>query len=100
MNTEIFRGLLGVGCVFFAGLLASFALLLLVDALCDSVAHWLKERRRRHLARLQAERDARSQQLRRTILALDQQLAADRDEASRQMAKVALLVSKKEPPST
>lgn len=98
MSTAIFRDLLDVGCVFLAELLLGFSLLLLVDALCYMRSRWLKERHKQHLAELQAERDVRSQQLRRSVLALEQQLTIDRDEISRQMTRITLLESRRTPP--
>lgn len=49
--------------------------------------------RRRRIARIEAELDAKSEELRRTILGLAEQLAVDRDEASQQMTRAAYLAS-------
>lgn len=56
--------------------------------------------RRRRIARIEAELDAKSEQLRRTILSLAEQLAAERDEVSREMTQQAFLSSGRTPPSS
>ncbi len=55
--------------------------------------------RPRRIARIEAELDAKSEQLRRTILNLAEQLAADRDEASKAMTRRAFLTSGVTPPN-
>lgn len=55
--------------------------------------------RQRRIARIEAELDAKSEQLRRTILNLAEQLAAERDEVSRKLTEQAFLASGKTTPS-
>lgn len=56
--------------------------------------------RQRRIARIEAELDAKSEQLPRTILNLAEQLAAERDEVSRELTEQAFLASGKTTPST
>ncbi|RRJ85682.1 hypothetical protein EG850_12225 [Gulosibacter macacae] len=65
----------------------------------EYVVDVLAARRRRRIARIEAELDAKAAELRRTILALADQLAAERDEASRAMTRAAFLASGATPPS-
>lgn len=95
MNPEIFWHALGAGICFFAWTLVGLVLYLLIQILVESIRDWAKERRRRRIARIEAELDAKSEQLRRTILSLAQQLADERDEASRKMSREAFLASGK-----
>lgn len=77
---------------------AGVALLVAVTALvvwCVSEALWdeyeaWQERRR---ARVEAELDAKSEQLRQTILSLADDLATDRDEASKALTRAMFLTT-------
>jgi hypothetical protein len=67
--------------------LLALTLYLVLVFLLDEIAR----RRQRRLARIEAELDAKSEQLRRTILSLAEQLAADRDQTAREMTRQAFL---------
>ena len=98
MNPEAFWHTLGIGSCFLAVTLLSLALCFLINALVEGVGWWVAERRRRRIAQIDAELDAKSEQLRRTILSLAEQLAAEQGEASRQMIRAAFLVTGKTTP--
>lgn len=59
----------------------------------DAITDWLAQRRRRRIARIEADLDARAEELRRTILALAEQLAAERDAVSARMASAAAVAN-------
>jgi F0F1-type ATP synthase membrane subunit b/b' len=76
--------------VFVAIVLVAAACILvwaLIDLASDLCADW----RERRAARIEAELDAKSEQLRKTILELAEELAQDRDEASRQLTRAMFL---------
>jgi hypothetical protein len=58
----------------------------------------LSLRRQRRIARIEAELDAKSEQLRDTILAIAEQLADEREQTSQAMHLAALDAAKKAPP--
>lgn len=100
MNPETFWHALNAGGFFLGATLVCVTLVLLIPTLVEAVTYWAEQRRRRRIARIEAELDAKSEQLRRTILGLAEQLADERDEASRQLARAAFLASGKAPPSS
>lgn len=63
--------------------ITAFVALCVVEVLWDEYEAW-QERRR---ARIEAELDAKSEQLRQTILSLADDLATDRDEASKALTR-------------
>lgn len=99
MTAETFWHIVDLALVLFGGTLAGLVSLLLIQTLIESITYSIKQRRQRRIARIEAELDAKQEQLRRTILSLAQQLAAERDETSRQMARAAFLTSGKTPPT-
>ncbi len=58
-------------------------LVLLILSFIDIVISRVSAYRRAHVARIEAELDARQAELRQAVLALAEQLAADRDETSK-----------------
>lgn len=64
----------------------------------ESLGDWLSLRRQRRIARFEAELDAKSEQLRDTILAIAGQLADAREQTSQAMHRAALDAAKKAPP--
>jgi hypothetical protein len=86
-----------VGLALWVGLVG-WVTLLFVQIAVENITDWLDERRRRRIVRIEAELDAKAAELRRTILGLAEQLAAERDEASRAMTRAAFLASGKTPP--
>lgn len=81
-----------VTSVFVAIVLVTAACILvwaLIDLANDLCADW----RERRAARIEAELDAQAEQLRKTILELADELAQDRDEASRQLTRAMFLTS-------
>lgn len=98
MNPETFWHAISVACFFLCGTLLGITLYLLVQLFVEDVAQWMKERRERRVTRIEAELDAKSEQLRRTILSLAEQLVAERSEAARQMTRHAFLTSRRTPP--
>lgn len=69
--------------------ITAFVALCVVEVLWDKYEAW-QERRR---ARIEAELDAKSEQLRQTILSLADDLAADRDEASKALTRAMFLTT-------
>lgn len=69
--------------------IAAFVALCVVEVLWDEYGAW-QERRR---ARIEAELDAKSERLRQTILSLADDLAADRDEASKALTRAMFLTT-------
>lgn len=67
--------------------------LIVVSLLITAAVDEIKDRKRHRRARLEADLDRKQEELRRTILRVAEGLAADRDEASRQMARAAFLSS-------
>ncbi len=67
--------------------ITAFVALCVVDVLWDEYEAW-QERRR---ARIEAELDAKSEQLRQTILSLADEIANDRDEASKALTRAMFL---------
>lgn len=78
-----------------AGLVIVFVTVAAVAAWCVfEVLHEQSiEWRQRRLARIEAELDQKSERLRSTILGLAEDLAADRDEASRALTKAMFLTT-------
>lgn len=73
-------------------------LYLLVWELFDVFVAWKKSRQQQRIARIEADLDRAQDELHQTILALAEQLAADRDEASRALTRAAYLSSGQVPP--
>ncbi|GAB2651508.1 hypothetical protein GCM10027169_16280 [Gordonia jinhuaensis] len=69
--------------------ITAFVALCVVEVLWDEYEAW-QERRR---ARIEAELDAKSEQLRQTILSLADDLAADHDEASKALTRAMFLTT-------
>ena len=69
--------------------ITAFVALCVVEVLWDEYEAW-QERRR---ARVEAELDAKSEQLRQTILSLADDLATDRDEASKALTRAMFLTT-------
>jgi hypothetical protein len=81
-------------------ILLTLALVLIAQLLIEEATAWFERRRQARHAAIEAELDAKQAELRRTILNLAQQLAAERDMVSREMARQAFLASGKTPPTT
>lgn len=86
--------LISLGCIIVGLATGGFVLYVLIQTLVEEITDWLQRRHRRRIARIEMELDAKSEQLRRTILAIAQQLAAERDDASQRMAQAAQLTSR------
>lgn len=87
---------ISLGCIIIVGVVAAgFVLYLLIQMLVEEITDWLQRRHRRRIARIEAELDAKSEQLRRTVLEIAQQLAAERDAAAQQMAHAAQLTARR-----
>ena len=86
--------LISLGCVVVGLAAAGFVLYLLIQMLVEEVSDWLQRRHRRRIAQIEAELDAKSEQLRQTILAIAEQLAAERDDTSQRMAQAAHLTAR------
>jgi len=100
MSTDTLWHGLSMG-VTLAGLtLLALGIVLFVQFLVEAVTAWFARRRQARIAAIEAELDAKQAELRRTILNLAQQLAAERDMVSREMARQAFLASGKTPPTT
>lgn len=69
--------------------ITAFVALCVVEVLWDEYEAW-RERRR---VRIEAELDAKSEQLRQTILSLADDLATDRDEASKALTRAMFLTT-------
>ena len=78
-----------------AGLLIILVTFVAVVAWCvfEVLYEQFIEWRQRRLARIEAELDQKSERLRSTILGLAEDLAADRDEASRALTKAMFLTT-------
>lgn len=78
-----------------AGLVIVFITIAAVAAWCvfEELYEQIIEWRQRRLARIEAELDQKSERLRSTILGLAEDLAADRDEASRALTKAMFLTT-------
>lgn len=87
----------GIGIL--AGLVLWTLLLLVVNGV-ENLSDWLDHRRTARVARIEAELDAKARELRRTIYSLAEQLAAERDDVSRQMTRTAYLASGTAKPTT
>lgn len=59
---------------------------------------WWRDRRRRHIARIEAELDRQQAELRATILNLANQLGADAHEARKALIRESFLASGEVPP--
>jgi len=100
MSTDTLWHGLSMG-VTLAGLtLLALGIVLFVQFLVEAVTDWFARRRQARIAAIEAELDAKQAELRRTILSLATQLAAERDEVSREMARQASLTFRKNPPTT
>lgn len=75
--------------VILLGVAAAFLTWFVIEVLWAEYEAW---RERRH-ARIEAELDARSERLRRTILSLAEDLASDRDEASKALTRAMFLTT-------
>lgn len=73
-----------------AGLVTLWCLLTVAGEVYEE---WRKRRR----ARIEAELNAKAEQLRRTILSLADELAADREEASKALTRAMFLTSGRNP---
>lgn len=82
----------GAAVLVVAGLVLVWALLVVLG---EAYEEWRKRRR----ARFEAELNAKSEQLRRTILSLAEDLAADRDEASRALTRAMFLSTGRNAPT-
>lgn len=96
---EAFWHALSLGCFFISGVIGCVGLYLLGQMIIESIRDGLERRHQRRIARIEAELDEKQAELRRTILNLATQLAAERDEVSREMARQASLTSRKSPPT-
>ncbi|WP_341210575.1 hypothetical protein [uncultured Microbacterium sp.] len=76
------------------------ALVLIAQLLIEDATAWFARRRQARIAVIEAELDQKQEQLRRTILNLSTQLAAERDKVSQEMACQASRASRKNPPTT
>lgn len=81
---------MGIGI--FVGLIVWMLLLFILIGI-ENVSYLLDRNRRRRIARIEAELDVKAKELRRTIYSLAEQLAAERDDVSRQMTRTAYLAS-------
>lgn len=70
---------------------AAFLTWCLIGVLWSEYEAWLERR----CARIEAELDARSERLRRTILSLADDLACDRDEASKALTRAMFLTTRR-----
>ncbi|QZY52865.1 hypothetical protein [Leucobacter tenebrionis] len=91
---------LSAGCFLVAGAYICVGLYLLGQMLIESIRDRLERRRQRRIARIEAELDEKQERLRQAIFSLATQLAAERDEASRQMTRQARLSAEKTPPTS
>lgn len=85
---------ISLGCIIVGVAAAGFVLYLLIQMLIEEITDWLQRRHRRRIARIEAELDAKSEQLRRTVLAIAEQLAAERDDTAQRMAHAAQLTTR------
>lgn len=76
---------------FVVSFLIGCAVLYGTEALIETIAERRGQRRRAQIARVEADLDAAEEDLRLAVLALAEQLAADRDEASRALTRAAYL---------
>lgn len=93
----IFGALEVLGLVVLLGLSAA-CVLVLAGMTVGYVSEILAQQRRRRAARLEAQADVKAEQLRQTIYSLSERIAADRDEASREMTRVSFLTTGRVPP--
>lgn len=100
MNVDTLWHGLGTGLALAGLALLALGIVLFVQLLVEAATAWLERRRQARIATIEAELDRKQEHLRRTILSLAEQLAAERDEASREMARQAFLASGKTPPTT
>ena len=70
-----------------------YAVFLGIEALIDVLVAWRQSRHQQKIARIKADLDQAQEELRHTILALAEQLAAERDEAARDLTRAAYLTS-------
>ncbi|MBC9944187.1 hypothetical protein ICL81_06625 [Leucobacter sp. cx-328] len=64
-----------------------------IEAFLEGFGDWRQSRHQRKLARIEEDLDDAQEELRHTILELAEQLAVDRDEASRALTRAAYLTS-------
>ncbi|SER96025.1 hypothetical protein SAMN05443377_12243 [Propionibacterium cyclohexanicum] len=100
MNVDTLWHGLSMGLALAGLTLLALGIILFAQLLIEAATAWFVHRRQARIAAIEAELDRKQEQLRRTILSLAQQLAAERDEASREMARQAILASGKTPPTT
>lgn len=100
MNVDTLWHGISMGFTLVGLTLCTLALVLIAQLLIEAAAAWFARRRQSRIAAIEAELDQKQEQLRRTILNLATQLAAERDEVSREMARQASLTSRKNPPTT
>lgn len=79
----------GLSFVLIGVVLIVAAVCLLFQMMLEAVSDWLDQRRERRIARIEAELDVKSEELRRTIFAIADGIAADRERAARTMREVA-----------
>lgn len=100
MNVDALWHGLSMGFTLAGLTLLTLALVLIAQLLIEGATAWFARRRQARIGAIEAELDRKQEQLRRTILSLADQLAAERDEVSRELARQAFLASGKTPPTS
>lgn len=95
---SLFMQIVGSLTVVATALMIATGLYFAIRELFDVCVVWKKSRQRQRIARIEADLDRAQDELQQTILALAEQLAADRDEASRALTRAAYLSSGQVPP--
>jgi F0F1-type ATP synthase membrane subunit b/b' len=86
---DVLQAVAAVISIILLGVAAAFLTWFVIEVLWAEYEAW-RERRR---ARIEAELDATSERLRRTILSLAEDLASDRDEASKALTRAMFLTT-------
>jgi len=80
------------------GIVTGYLVVVLLIAGGNALMDWYKRRTQRRIARIEAELDRTSEELRTTILSLAQHLSADAHEARKALIRESFLASGKVPP--
>ena len=86
---DVLQAVAAVISIILLGVAAAFLTWFVIEVLWAEYEAW-RERRR---AQIEAELDATSERLRRTILSLAEDLASDRDEASKALTRAMFLTT-------
>lgn len=100
MNADTLWHSISIGFTLVGLTLLTLALVLIAQLLIEAATAWFARRSQARIAAIETELDQKQEQLRRTILNLATQLAAERDMVSQEMACQASLTSRKNPPTT